>query len=263
MSNYICGDIHANYEKLMGVLDKVGFSDSDTLYSVGDICDRGRDSAEVVRFLRSLGDRFKPVFGNHDIWLYHYLLDTITRDAYDCWMYNGGGKTLNSISVFDEEEKKATTDWLGSFPYVRYYNDLRIIHSPCFEGCLDKCGDIDTITLENAVERGLIHDLAYDGFLFDREMLLAEFAEEMYTNKGKEIPWYDRHGKPYNSIFNKDEKFTVFGHTPLQVGVRVFKGVNGVDIDTGGTFDGCNMTILDLDTMEWTDSSGNKGKVER
>ena len=127
MSNYICGDIHANYEKLMGVLDKVGFSDSDTLYSVGDICDRGRDSAEVVRFLRSLGDRFKPVFGNHDIWLYHYLLDTITRDAYDCWMYNGGGKTLNSISVFDEEEKKATTDWLGSFPYVRYYNDLRII----------------------------------------------------------------------------------------------------------------------------------------
>ena len=70
MSNFVVGDIHGSYDKLMRALETSGFSDSDTLYFTGDICDRGKKNKEVVDFLLSLGDRFKGCFGNHDVWLY-------------------------------------------------------------------------------------------------------------------------------------------------------------------------------------------------
>ena len=42
--------------QIMKALETSGFSDSDTLYFTGDICDRGKKNKEVVDFLLSLGD---------------------------------------------------------------------------------------------------------------------------------------------------------------------------------------------------------------
>lgn len=65
--NLIIGDIHSQYDKLITVLDKAGFNpDEDTLYSVGDFCDRGSDAVKTLRFLMNL-ENFKAVIGNHDI----------------------------------------------------------------------------------------------------------------------------------------------------------------------------------------------------
>ena len=73
--NLIVGDIHGHYDELMTALEAADFSDSDTLYSVGDLFDRGLENLRVYQFCRSLGNRFKPVFGNHDIYSFQYLKD--------------------------------------------------------------------------------------------------------------------------------------------------------------------------------------------
>ena len=88
--NLIVGDIHGHYDKLMAALEAAGFSDSDTLYSVGDLFDRGLENLKVFQFCKSLGNRFKPVFGNHDIYSFQYLKDDLDELTRITWVHNGG-----------------------------------------------------------------------------------------------------------------------------------------------------------------------------
>ena len=102
MSNFVVGDIHGSYDKLMRALETSGFSDLDTLYFTGDICDRGKQNKEVVDFLLSLGDRFKGCFGNHDVWLYLWLTEEDSYRGNEVWTYNGGYTTVDSFKFLME-----------------------------------------------------------------------------------------------------------------------------------------------------------------
>ncbi len=65
----IVGDIHGCLEELKNLLEVAQFSRDDTLVSVGDLLDKGPDSAGVVRHLRLLradGYRITLVLGNHE-----------------------------------------------------------------------------------------------------------------------------------------------------------------------------------------------------
>ena len=70
MLRFVSGYIFGSYDKLMQALELCKFSDNDTLYCAGDIGDRGPQVKACLEFLMSLGDRFKPVIGNHDVWAY-------------------------------------------------------------------------------------------------------------------------------------------------------------------------------------------------
>ena len=122
MSRFIVGDIHGSYDRLMTALDLCKFSDSDTLYCTGDIGDRGPDVRKCIDFLMSLKDRFKSVIGNHDVWAYQYLSDTISRISSDTWEYNSGGCTMNVLYNIDNKEE--VTEWYGSFPYIIEEDDF-------------------------------------------------------------------------------------------------------------------------------------------
>ena len=104
--NLIVGDIHGHYDELMTALEAADFSDSDTLYSVGDLFDRGLENLRVFQFCRSLGNRFKPVFGNHDIYSFQYLKDDLDELTRLTWLHNGGGTTLHEFSQRSTEEKQ-------------------------------------------------------------------------------------------------------------------------------------------------------------
>ena len=46
--HYVIADIHGCYDLYLKMLEKIGFSDNDTLYFLGDAIDRGPDGIKVL-----------------------------------------------------------------------------------------------------------------------------------------------------------------------------------------------------------------------
>ncbi len=70
MGLYLIGDVQGCDSALQRLLDEISFSPSrDTLYLLGDLVNRGPDSAAVLRRLMKLGAAAQCLLGNHDLHL--------------------------------------------------------------------------------------------------------------------------------------------------------------------------------------------------
>jgi serine/threonine protein phosphatase 1 len=91
----VLGDIHGELEALEQVFELCSFDyEHDQLIQVGDICDRGLYSYEVVEVLKRC-KKIILVEGNHDQWFKEYIKSN--RGVMDdLWIQQGGLSTIDS-----------------------------------------------------------------------------------------------------------------------------------------------------------------------
>ena len=109
MAIYCIGDIQGCDSALGRLLDTIGFSASrDTVYLLGDLVNRGPDSAAVLRRCMQQGDAIRCLLGNHDLHLLAAARGARKPSRRD---------TLSS--VLDAPDRSALLEWLRHQPLAR------------------------------------------------------------------------------------------------------------------------------------------------
>ncbi|MGK0247683.1 MAG: serine/threonine protein phosphatase 1 [Oleispira sp.] len=97
-SDYLIGDIHGHYSRLMSCLKNKGFDFSvDRLFCVGDLIDRGPESAKVIELLSE--DWFFSLLGNHEYFMLSGLKYNNSKHKM-LWLQNGGEWIASSNPTF-------------------------------------------------------------------------------------------------------------------------------------------------------------------
>lgn len=121
------GDVHGHYDGLMSLLDKITPDTEDKLYFVGDLIDRGPQSAQVVDFVRQ--NQHPCVLGNHE----QLLLDAfshkrMTGQTLHAWLYSGGQTTLTSYN-HDTDLLMEHIEWIRKLPLHIDLGDVWLVHA--------------------------------------------------------------------------------------------------------------------------------------
>jgi bis(5'-nucleosyl)-tetraphosphatase (symmetrical) len=132
MALYIIGDIQGCHDCLQRLLGQVDYDPGlDHLWFVGDLVNRGPNSLETLRFIKSLPNCIS-VLGNHDL----HLLAVAYGDA-ECIK----GDTLDEI--LDAPDREELLQWLRHRPLLHYDKARQI--------CLIHAGLAPEWTLELAI----------------------------------------------------------------------------------------------------------------
>ena len=137
MKYFVVSDIHSHYTPLKEALDKSMYDINNPehmLIVCGDIFDRGDETLEVYKFIKSIPkNRRILIRGNHEQ-LYLNLLDKYLPDSYD--YSNGTVKTFCHIAKVNPEKMDA------SYWYKKYKGDhsvnVRIILKNIWETIKEK-----------------------------------------------------------------------------------------------------------------------------
>lgn len=117
MATYVIGDVQGCYVELKNLLSLINFSPArDILWFTGDLVNRGPQSLDVLRFVKSLGERHITVLGNHDLHLLAaaYGVDRISK-----------GDTLEAILT--AHDKDSLIDWLRRRPLIHVDDKWKVV----------------------------------------------------------------------------------------------------------------------------------------
>lgn len=122
----VIGDLHGHYQALQSLLEAIALSDNDELYFLGDLIDRGPDSAKVVKFVRE--NEYPCVMGNHEQMLLAAIADGEVSDRdLQLWLYSGGDATLESYG--DKGIPSEDIEWLANLPGYIDLGNVWLVHA--------------------------------------------------------------------------------------------------------------------------------------
>jgi bis(5'-nucleosyl)-tetraphosphatase (symmetrical) len=130
------GDIQGCRRELERLLEAVQFDPAaDTLEPVGDLVNRGPDSAGTLRLLRQVGAG--GVLGNHDL---HLLRLARKRKKARSW------HTLQDVLEADDREDLLS--WLQARPFVKAWDDVLLVHgglNPAWDDPVARLSGLDPL----------------------------------------------------------------------------------------------------------------------
>lgn len=199
MSTYLISDIHGCHAQLQELLDKISPTSDDQVHILGDLADRGPESAATLMWATSAPSNFHFLLGNHDMMLRDSLRENPERlsiRASSVWPLNGGHKTARQI--MEQTDADWRRDVLAPFiesllPYdvITSGNTTTLIVHAGFD--LRAC--CDDATIPDAYETGTDYMLPL-GLGMQNENVMC------WVRRG----WFDADAMP--------PALTVFGHTP-------------------------------------------------
>ena len=215
MATYVISDIHGQLEKLETLMEKINLKDSDNLYVLGDVVDRGPKPMECLQYLMAMPN-VHCLAGNHDIMFLDcikFLDKEITKEfikqlsddqivALTGWIENGGTTTMQQYSELDEEEKEDIIDFLMEF---ELYEELTV----------------------NGQKYLLVH-AGIDNYVYGKPLNEYEMDDFLWVRTDYELPYLD-------------DTITISGHTPTQTIVGnsrpgyIFKTKYHIAIDCGAS----------------------------
>ncbi len=164
----VVGDVHGNDRLLISLLNRLGGLDPapDRLVFVGDLVDRGENSATVLSLLfglqRRLGKKLVVLRGNHEQMMLDFL-ETPTLSA-GRWLRYGGLQTLASFGIGGATETMpeadahrirdklaeamgaAMLDWLWDTPSHFVSGNVHVVHAAADPAVPMRAQSIDTLT---------------------------------------------------------------------------------------------------------------------
>lgn len=220
---YAMSDLHGCYEKYITMLEKIGFSEKDTLYVLGDVVDRGDGGMKILQDMMQRPN-IKPLLGNHDDWARKILrmlkdpkkenLSEADTSLLMSWLLDGGKPTFTAFSGLSEEEQQNILPYLDKFGL---YEALTV-------------GDNRFFLAHSVPSKRKMQNLA------------ARTTEDFTFSE----PEYEKEYFP--------DTYIVTGHTPTSFidpnsCGKIWCGNRHIAIDCGAVF-GNPLACLRLDTME-------------
>ncbi len=214
MNHCIVGDVHGEYRILLNLIAKTPLNS--TLIFVGDLVDRGEESAKVIRFVRQ--HKLLSVLGNHEEMMIEFgtkFINDIKNNrpiAQDnIWLNNGGKETLLSyglVSIINNQ--------IVPHPFIREFifqfeDDIEWMKSlPLYIELEDKQPSGRTVVISHSA-------IAPVWKLRDDAISFNNFKNRVLWGRIRPI--------------DSEPIFNVFGHTPQKFTPDTHK--HYVNIDTG------------------------------
>lgn len=124
------GDIQGCRDELERLLEAAGYDPAqDELHPVGDMVNRGPDSAGTLRLLKDL--QAGGVLGNHDVHLLRVAQGSRRLGRRD---------TLEDLLAAEDRDELLA--WLGERPFVRAWQDVVCVHAAIHPGLEDPATDL-------------------------------------------------------------------------------------------------------------------------
>ena len=132
---YVIGDIHGHLATFRALLHRLNLRKEDRVVCLGDMIDRGPNSAGVMKLIRS-DERIICIKGNHE----HMALQSITEDGrvelWQPWMQRGGKSCWASYIIQAEGDLyQAKRDflsdmrWIDRLPTQIVLDKFRLVHA--------------------------------------------------------------------------------------------------------------------------------------
>ncbi len=190
--NYdIIGDIHGQAEKLIKLLEKLGYKKQNNIYQqeerqvvfVGDFIDRGKHQQQVIDIVRPMIENNKAVvvMGNHEFNAICY--HTKTTEIPSGYLRNHKEKNTKQHAAFlheypvGDDKTEELIQWFKTLPLFLELDGFRVVHA-CWDQHI-----IDKLTPKLTQDNCLMEEYYLDASLEGNDVY--EFVEVLL--KGKEI----------------------------------------------------------------------------
>lgn len=214
-------------EMFLELLEKIKLKETDTLYVLGDVLDRGSHPIKTLMKIMEMPNSI-CMAGNHELMALEcleFLMKEITDISLDekmldnlvTWQYNGSKTTIDEFRELDSDTKQDVIDFIKEF---LIYEELTVNDK---DYLLVHAG-LGNFALEKDIEDYSLHDLIWE-------------------RTDYEMKYYD-------------DTYVITGHTPTQTIEGnpnpgfIYMHNNHIAIDCGSCYPGGRLAAICLDTGE-------------